>query len=124
MRGREVRFFPGHVALVVQCPGNAGAVSGLAEHSQALVVKRGGPRIVALQLHYVGEIAEGTGKVSGIADVLPDRDTSLEQQGCSGEFATIASIDGQRVQCDGNAAIVVEFEQMSRLSSNSCCAGP
>ena len=27
-----------------------------------------------------------------------------------GKFAAIASIDGQRVQCDRNAAVIVEFD--------------
>ena len=47
-RGGEIRFFPSDVAQVIQGPGDSGFVSGLTEHRQALVIKRGGARIFAL----------------------------------------------------------------------------
>ena len=78
-RGIQIRFFPGDVAQIIQRPGDTGAIPDLTEHGQALVVQRGCARIFALQLHHAGEIAEGSGDIGGIAKVLPDRDTSLEE---------------------------------------------
>ena len=68
----------------------------------------------ALQLHYISKIAEGASDIGGIAEVFPDRDTAFEKQGCVGKVATIAGIEGQRVQRDGNAVVIIQFDDRSR----------
>ena len=60
-------------------------------------------------LHHTGEIAHGSRGGSGIAYILPYAETLLEKLSRSSEFAMVASIDSQGVQCDRDAALIVEF---------------
>jgi len=66
--------------------------------------------MLALQLHHSREIAERAGDVGGIAEIPPDGDAALEEQGRMGQIAMIASSDRQGIQSDGNAAVVVQRE--------------
>jgi hypothetical protein len=47
---------------------------------------------IRLQLHYVGEIAEGARDVRGVAEVLPYRHTPLKERGCGCEIPAIAGV--------------------------------
>src|SRR5271163_661031 len=78
-RCSEVRSFSSDVAKVVQGPCGSGFISGSAEHDETLIIKSGRARIFAFQFRHVGEIAESTGYIGGVAKVFPDGNAALEE---------------------------------------------